>query len=485
MTRAISAGGTAAVLLGRHRRAVGRRVDRLGSDRVAADAVVAVLARDDLREGDAARPSRRSSPPRPRTGAAPRASETQTIAPPPAATRCGSAACVTGRRAQVERELGLEVLDRRAGDGLVGREAADEVDDRAQRRVRVAPRRDGARDGVGVGQVGWTTSAPCGSASRVSSATTRQPASANAATTAGPRPPVPPVISAVAPPHARRHRPIPRSTFRPMVVRELTDGQEVDDVLLVRERERASATAAYLRLTLGDRTGTVAAVAGRRRRPVRVCGCGVAVHVQGATRPPALRRADRDPPLRPPRASRLGALLDGPPRDAAQMEDDLRELVATVQNPHLRALLEAVLGPRRGDLARLPRRPRRQALPPGLPPRAARALADRRPVRLGDRGDVPGHRPRRRRHRRAAARHRQARGLHGATRWRSTSPTRGKLQGEIALGYYRVRRLIEDLPGFPRRARRRPCCTSSSATTARSSTARPSCRARARRRSCT
>jgi 3'-5' exoribonuclease len=26
----------------------------------------------------------------------------------------------------------------------------------------------------------------------------------------------------------------------------------------------------------------------------------------------------------------------------------------------------------------------------------------------------------------------------------------GKLQGEIALGYYRVRRLIEDLPGFPR-----------------------------------
>ena len=25
----------------------------------------------------------------------------------------------------------------------------------------------------------------------------------------------------------------------------------------------------------------------------------------------------------------------------------------------------------------------------------------------------------------------------------------GKLQGEIPLGYYRVRRLIEDLPGFP------------------------------------
>ena len=52
----------------------------------------------------------RSSPPRRRTGAAPSASETQTIAPPPAATSAGSAACVTRYgRAQVERELGLEL----------------------------------------------------------------------------------------------------------------------------------------------------------------------------------------------------------------------------------------------------------------------------------------------------------------------------------------------------------------------------------------
>ena len=61
----------------------------------------------------------------------------------------------------------------------------------------------------------------------------------------------------------------------------------------------------------------------------------------------------------------------------------------------------------------------------------------------------------------------------------------GKLQGEIPLGYYRIRRLIEDLPGFPDAARRRRRCTSSSPTTGRSSTARPSCPARARPRSCT
>ena len=42
----------------------------------------------------------------------------------------------------------------------------------------------------------------------------------------------------------------------------------------------------------------------------------------------------------------------------------------------------------------------------------------------------------------------------------------GKLQGEIPLGYYRVRRLIEDLPGLPGATSPPRCCTSSSATTA-------------------
>ena len=61
----------------------------------------------------------------------------------------------------------------------------------------------------------------------------------------------------------------------------------------------------------------------------------------------------------------------------------------------------------------------------------------------------------------------------------------GRLQGEIPLGYYRVRRAIEDLDGFPAELAAGACCTSSSPTTARSSTARRWCRARARPRSCT
>ena len=60
----------------------------------------------------------------------------------------------------------------------------------------------------------------------------------------------------------------------------------------------------------------------------------------------------------------------------------------------------------------------------------------------------------------------------------------GRLQGEIALGYYRVRRMIEGIDGFPPELAQ-AVCTSSSPTTARWSTAARSFRAPARRRSCT
>ena len=43
----------------------------------------------------------------------------------------------------------------------------------------------------------------------------------------------------------------------------------------------------------------------------------------------------------------LDDLSDGPARDAALMEADLRQLIATVRQPHLHALLERLIGPRR------------------------------------------------------------------------------------------------------------------------------------------
>ncbi len=95
--------------------------------------------------------------------------------------------------------------------------------------------------------------------------------------TAAPSPPVPPVMIAVraicqilsssvdyrsvamrivTEPSA--HAP----TVRPMLVRDLTDGMEVDQVLLVRAAEVRTKAGGdpYLRLTLGDRTGAAVAM---------------------------------------------------------------------------------------------------------------------------------------------------------------------------------------------------------------------------------
>src|SRR6266550_9330979 len=83
----------------------------------------------------------------------------------------------------------------------------------------------------------------------------------------------------------------PSSIFGRMFVRELEDGQTVDQVLLVREREtrRKRDGAPYLKLVLADRTGTLPAVlwdvdrdvadAAEPGRAVRVAGT-YAVHTR-------------------------------------------------------------------------------------------------------------------------------------------------------------------------------------------------------------
>ena len=136
-----------------------------------------------------------------------------------------------------------------------------------------------------------------------------------------------------------------------MHVNQLTDGQDVDLVLLVRDRELRTRRdgGEYLKLGLGDRTGSVTAMiwdgvadVGEHCRPggaVRVAGrfrrhpsAGAEIAVR------ALRAAE-------PHEVDHEALSDGPPRSAAQMEADLREIVATIHDPHLRALLDAIFGP--------------------------------------------------------------------------------------------------------------------------------------------
>ena len=229
-----------------------------------------------------------------------------------------------------------------------------------------------------------------------------------------------------------------------MVVRHLTDGQDVEGILLVRGSEGCGGE---LRLTLGDRTGTVSATV--RDDLSALCEQGAPVHVSGrfaldpepridvrSLRPAAHEDVDWD------------ALLDGPPRGPGQMEADLRDLVATIQNPHLRDLLDAVLGPESETWPRFRDAPAakryHQAYRHGLLEHSltvAQSVSAIAATFPGIDRDVAV----------------TGALLHDIGKLEAYTPDPlaidltdlGKLQGEIALGYYRVRRLIEDLPGFP------------------------------------
>jgi 3'-5' exoribonuclease len=241
-----------------------------------------------------------------------------------------------------------------------------------------------------------------------------------------------------------------------MLVREFEDGFDIDQVLLVRSAEARSKRdgGEYLRLTLGDRTGAVVAMVWddvERLRPL--CPAGAPVRVAGRYRvhprygPQLELRSLRDAD---PGTFSLAELCDGPPRAAELMESDLRQLVATIQEPHLRELLERVLGEgtptwelyRCAPAAKHYHQAYRHGLlehclsvAQGVSAISATFPGIDRDVAvtgalLHDIGKLEAY---------------------------TTDPTAidmtdaGKLQGEIPLGYYRIRREIEEIAGFPPR----------------------------------
>lgn len=141
-------------------------------------------------------------------------------------------------------------------------------------------------------------------------------------------------------------------------------------------------------------------------------------------------------------------LLDGPSRPVAQMESDLRELTATVHDHHLRRLLAAVFDedtPTWADYREAPAAKRNhQAYRHGLlehsltVAQAVGAISATFPgidrdvavtgALLHDIGKL------------------EAYDLEGDAISMSDN---GRLHGEIALGYYRIRRTIERIRGFP------------------------------------
>ena len=129
-----------------------------------------------------------------------------------------------------------------------------------------------------------------------------------------------------------------------MEVREFADGCDIAQPLLVRDVELRPRRdgGEYLKVLLGDRSGSVPAVIWDEVQSAReLCIPGQVVHATGRycvhsrygpqLAIQAVRAAGED-------EFAAEDLLDGPPRGADQMEADLRELLSTVQSP-FRAML--------------------------------------------------------------------------------------------------------------------------------------------------
>jgi 3'-5' exoribonuclease len=250
------------------------------------------------------------------------------------------------------------------------------------------------------------------------------------------------------------NRPVAALAFRPMFVRELVDGQEIDQVLLVRESELRSRRdgTEYLRLSLGDRTGSVVAIVREDVAGLRAL-CAPGARVRVAARYGMHPRYGAELTLHSVREAdpgeyELADLLDGPPHPVAQMEADLRDLIAQVRQPHLRSLLERVLGPDAPTWPAYRDAPAakryHQAYRHGLLEHSlgvAQAVAVISTTFGGIDRDVAIT---------GALLHDIGKlDAYTADPLAIDMTDLGKLQGEIPLGYYRIRRLIEDDPGFP------------------------------------
>jgi 3'-5' exoribonuclease len=239
-----------------------------------------------------------------------------------------------------------------------------------------------------------------------------------------------------------------------MLVRDFTDGCEVEQALLVRGVEVRSKRdgGEFLRVQLGDRSGGVAAMVwepSAEDRALLRTGAVVYLRARYSVHP----RYGAQLNLAAWRAAAeheydASELLDGPPRGAEQMETDLRELLGTVRDPHLHALLSAIFGEgselwrryREAPAAKYYHQAYRHGLlehsltvAQGVSAMAATFPGIDRDVAvtgalLHDIGKLEAY-----------TSDLQAIDLTDA----------GRLQGEIPLGYYRVRRLIEEIDGFP------------------------------------
>jgi 3'-5' exoribonuclease len=238
-----------------------------------------------------------------------------------------------------------------------------------------------------------------------------------------------------------------------VLVRDLQHGSDVDQVLLVRaaDRRRRRDGSEFLKLVLGDRTGGVAAMVWEDvARALELCRAGSPVHVVGRYEVHDRWGAQIEINVLKPALDGTfepSDLHDGPPREVDQMEADFREVLATVQDPHLSRLLDVFLGEgsETWALYRIAPAAKRfhQAYLHGLLEHCltvAQAVHATSQVFPGVDHDV-------------AVTGALLHDIGKLEAYTCDAPIDmtddGRLQGEIPLGYYRVRRVIEDLDGFP------------------------------------
>ena len=238
-----------------------------------------------------------------------------------------------------------------------------------------------------------------------------------------------------------------------MFVKDLQAGGTVDGVLVVREAELCAARdgGRYLRLLLGDRTGALpSTVLDDVENASAIARVGAPVDVRGRLQEASGRGAELAVQVlcaATPGTFDEARLQDGPRRSAALLEADLRELVATVQDRDLRRLLDAVLHPDAPTWARYRTAPAakrfHQAYRHGLLEHSlsvAQAVSAISATFAGIDRDV-------------AVAGALLHDIGKLDAYAFAGPAiemtdAGKLHGEIPLGYYRVRRVIDDLDGF-------------------------------------
>jgi 3'-5' exoribonuclease len=234
---------------------------------------------------------------------------------------------------------------------------------------------------------------------------------------------------------------------------DLSDGEQFSGAFVVRERELRQKKDGqdFLKLQLGDKHGSVPAIAWDRvAECFEACSPGAVVVVTGkfAVHPQFGRQIKMTKVrLAEPHEFSQEDMAEGPAKSADQLESELRQLLDTIQSPALSSLLERFFGAGTPGWERFSTAPAakhyHQAYPGGL---LEHTLSVAQAVSAAA-NFFPG-----------IDREIAVAGalLHdiGKTEAYNDDPLAidmtdaGRLQAEIPLGYYKVRREIEEIEGF-------------------------------------